>query len=84
MCVRCVVGLQAQVQDRLSGKTAITIGNTGHLGRRAAEDKIHVHDFHDTILRLVGVGHTCLVHTHKGRPESTGMNEGNPLTKIRA
>ena len=33
------------------------IGSTDEIGFRAAEDKIHVHDFHSTILKLMGLDH---------------------------
>ena len=65
-------------------KAGTTIGSTDDLGLRAAEDKLHVHDLHATILYLMGIDHTRLVYTHKGRPERIDMNEGNPYTKIRA
>jgi len=65
-------------------KAGTTIGATDDLGLRAVEDKLHVHDLHATILHLMGIDHTRLVYTHKGRPERIDMNEGNPYTKIRA
>ncbi len=65
-------------------KAGTTIGSTDDLGLRAAEDKLHVHDLHATILHLMGIDHTRLVYTHKGRPERIDMNEGNPYTNIRA
>lgn len=65
-------------------KAGTTIGSTDELGLRAVEDKIHVHDLHATILYLMGIDHTRLVYTHKGRPERIDMNEGNPFTKIKA
>jgi hypothetical protein len=64
-------------------KAGTTIGSTDDLGLRAVEDKLHVHDLHATILHLMGIDHTRLVYTHKGRPERIDMNEGNPYTKIR-
>ena len=33
------------------------IGSTDEIGFRAAEDKVHVHDFHATILKLMGLDH---------------------------
>jgi hypothetical protein len=65
-------------------KAGHTIGSTDDLGLRAVEDKIHVHDLHATILHLMGIDHTKLIYTHKGRPERIDMNEGNPFTKIKA
>ena len=33
------------------------IGSTDEIGFRATEDKVHVHDFHSTILKLMGLDH---------------------------
>lgn len=60
-----------------------TIGSTDDLGLRAADDKLHVHDLHATILHLMGMDHTKLVYKYKGRPERIDQNEGNPYTKMR-
>ena len=65
-------------------KAGTTIGSTDDLGLRAVEDRIHVHDLHATILYMMGIDHTKLVYTHKGRPERIDQNEGNPYTKIKA
>ena len=32
-----------------------------------AEDRVHVHDFHATILHLLGLDHTRLTYRHAGR-----------------
>ena len=63
-------------------RAGVTIGATDDLGLRAVEDKLHVHDLHATILYLLGIDHTKLVFTHKGRPERIDQNEGNPFTRI--
>jgi hypothetical protein len=36
------------------------IGSTDEIGFRATEDKVHMHDFHATILRLMGLGNEAL------------------------
>ncbi|MFC5457551.1 DUF1501 domain-containing protein [Prosthecobacter fluviatilis] len=59
-----------------------TYGATDDLGLYAVEDRLHVHDIHSTILYLLGIDHTQLVYTHKGRPERIDQNEGHPLTKL--
>jgi hypothetical protein len=46
------------------------------------EDKLHVHDLHATILRLMGLDHMRLVYTHNGRPERPTLNEGTPHPKL--
>jgi uncharacterized protein (DUF1501 family) len=42
------------------------IGSTDEIGFRATEDKVHVHDFHATILRLMGLDHEALSVTQNG------------------
>ena len=42
------------------------IGATDEIGFRAVEDKVHVHDFHSTILRLMGLDHEALSVRHNG------------------
>jgi hypothetical protein len=42
------------------------IGATDEIGFRAVEDKVHVHDFHSTILKLMGLDHEALSVRHKG------------------
>ena len=39
-------------------KPGITLGETDELGFNAAEDRVHVHDLHATILHLLGFDHT--------------------------
>ena len=53
------------------------IGETDELGLHAIKDKVHVHDFHATILGLLGLDHTEVVYMHKGRPERVDLNEGH-------
>jgi hypothetical protein len=45
------------------------IGATDEFGLRAVEDKISVHDFHATILHLLGLDHEQLTFLHSGRDE---------------
>lgn len=42
-------------------------GSTDELGATVAEDPVHVHDFHATILHLLGIDHTRLTYRHAGR-----------------
>ena len=44
-----------------------TIGSTDEIGLHAAEDKVHVHDLHATILGLLGVDHEALTYFFQGR-----------------
>ena len=42
-------------------------GATDEFGFQAVEDKVHVHDLHATILRLLGFDHEKLTFRHAGR-----------------
>jgi hypothetical protein len=57
-------------------------GATDDLGLYAVEDRLHVHDLHATILHLLGVDHTKLIYTNKGRPERIDINDGHAYKKI--
>jgi uncharacterized protein (DUF1501 family) len=59
-----------------------TVGSTDEVGLHAVEARLHIHDFHATILRLLGLDHMGLVWLHKGRPERPTLNEGSPSDKI--
>ena len=45
----------------------ITHGTTDQYGIRPEENPVHVHDFHATILHLMGLDHQRLTHRHSGR-----------------
>ena len=42
------------------------IGATDEIGFKAVEDKVHLHDLHSTILRLMGLDHEKLSVNVKG------------------
>ena len=44
-----------------------TIGATDEIGLHAAEDKVHVHDLHATMLTLLGLQHEKLTYFFQGR-----------------
>lgn len=48
-------------------KGGITYGATDEYGIHVAEDPVHVHDFHATILHLMGLDHERLTFRHAGR-----------------
>jgi hypothetical protein len=58
------------------------IGSTDELGLHAVDTRLHVHDLHATILHLLGLDHTKLIYTHKGRPERATINEGEAYRRI--
>ncbi|QDS91839.1 hypothetical protein FF011L_05750 [Roseimaritima multifibrata] len=45
----------------------LTYGKTDDLGYKAVEGAIHLHDFHATILHLLGIDHTKLTYRYGGR-----------------
>jgi hypothetical protein len=42
-------------------------GETDEIAATVAKDKVHVHDFHATILHLLGIDHEALTYRHGGR-----------------
>jgi hypothetical protein len=48
-------------------KGGITYGESDEYGIKAETDKVHVHDFHATILHLMGLEHTKLTFRQSGR-----------------
>jgi hypothetical protein len=48
-------------------KGGIAYGETDEIGATVAENGVHVHDFHATILHLLGIDHTRLTYRHAGR-----------------
>lgn len=48
-------------------KPGIAYGTTDEYGIRTATDPVHIHDFHATILHLMGLDHTRLTYRHSGR-----------------
>ena len=48
-------------------KGGMTYGATDDLGWFAVEDKVHIRDFHATVLRLMGLDHTKLIYRYAGR-----------------
>jgi hypothetical protein len=48
-------------------KGGITYGATDEFGERAVENKVHIHDLHATVLRLLGFDHEKLTYRYNGR-----------------
>ena len=48
-------------------RPGITVGASDDFGFNAAVDKVHVHDLHATILRLLGFDHEKLTYRFQGR-----------------
>jgi len=48
-------------------KGGMTYGATDDFGWHAVENKVHIHDWHATILHLMGLDHTKLTYRYGGR-----------------
>jgi hypothetical protein len=65
-------------------KGGLTYGSTDEIGATVAENKVHVHDFHATILHLLGLDHTRLTYRHGGRDYRLTDVHGNVVQEILA
>jgi hypothetical protein len=65
-------------------KGGLTHGSTDELGYNAVEDVVHVHDFHATILHLLGIDHLRLTFKFQGRDFRLTDVHGNVVRKILA
>jgi hypothetical protein len=65
-------------------KGGITHGASDEHGIDVASDVVHVHDFHATILHLLGLDHTRLTYRHSGRDYRLTDVHGNVVTPILA
>jgi hypothetical protein len=63
-------------------KPGIAYGNTDEIGGTVAEKRVHVHDFHATILHLLGLEHTRLTYRHAGRDFRLTDVHGNVVRDI--
>ena len=60
-----------------------TFGATDELGLAAVEDRVSIHDWHATLLHLVGLHHDQLFVDHHGLKEKlTGINEARVIQGI--
>jgi hypothetical protein len=48
-------------------KPGLSFGETDELGYSVVKDPVHVHDFHATLLHLMGIDHEQLTFKHQGR-----------------
>jgi len=63
-------------------KGGVAYGATDEFGGRAVENKMHVHDLHATILRLLGFDHTKLTYNYNGRDFRLTDNFGNVVNDL--
>jgi hypothetical protein len=48
-------------------KGGLRYGSTDEIGYRAVQDRMHIHDWHATMLHLLGLDHTKLTYNYGGR-----------------
>lgn len=48
-------------------KGGMSYGSTDDYGSEAVENKVHIHDWHATVLHLLGLNHEALTYNHAGR-----------------
>lgn len=63
-------------------KPGITYGASDEYGIDVADKKVHVHDFHATILHLLGLDHERLTYRHSGRDYRLTDIHGNVVRDI--
>ncbi|MDB5387132.1 MAG: hypothetical protein JWM11_2778 [Planctomycetaceae bacterium] len=63
-------------------KGGMAYGATDAVGLRAAENKVHVHDLHATILHLLGFNHEQLTYFNNGRDERLTDVAGHVVKEI--
>jgi hypothetical protein len=63
-------------------KPGITYGSTDEYGMRVETDGVHIHDFHATILHLMGLDHTRLTYRHSGRDYRLTDVYGDVVRKV--
>jgi hypothetical protein len=59
-------------------------GATDAVGLRAAENPVHIHDLHATILHILGYDHTKLTYPHNGRDERLTDVAGRVVREVLA
>jgi hypothetical protein len=63
-------------------KPGVTIGESDELGFNVINDKVHVHDLHATVLKLLGFEHTQFTYKSQGRNFRLTDVAGNVVDKI--
>jgi hypothetical protein len=65
-------------------KSGLNLGSTDELGFAPAEDRVHVHDLHATLLHLLGLDHKKLTYRFQGRDFRLTDVHGEILHKLLA
>jgi hypothetical protein len=59
-----------------------TVGKTDDYGYEAVDNKVHIHDWHATILHLMGLNHEKLTFRHAGRDFRLTDVKGNVVKEV--
>jgi hypothetical protein len=65
-------------------KGGFVCGETDELGINIIKDPVHVHDYHATILHLMGIDHTRLVYRYAGRDFRLTDVDGDIVSQVLA
>jgi hypothetical protein len=65
-------------------KGGMAFGETDEFGIRIVANPVHVHDYHATILHLMGIDHTRLVYRYAGRDFRLTDVDGNVIMPVLA
>ncbi len=63
-------------------KHGISYGSSDEIGWKAAENSVHWHDFHATVLHILGIDHQKLTYYHNGIQRRLTNVHGNPIQEI--
>jgi hypothetical protein len=63
-------------------KKGFAHGATDEFGHQAAENRVHMHDLHATILHLLGLDHERLTYQYAGRPFRLTDVDGHVVNEI--
>jgi uncharacterized protein (DUF1501 family) len=63
-------------------KPGLAYGRTDEFGQSAVENRVHIHDWHATILHLFGLDHERLTFRYAGRDMRLTDTRGNVVTGI--
>ena len=63
-------------------KPGITHGESDEYGINVGRDPVHIHDFHATILHLMGLDHKRLTYRHTGRDYRLTDVHGNVVQQV--
>jgi hypothetical protein len=63
-------------------KKGSVYGATDEFGFKAVEKPVHVHDFHATVMRLLGFDHTQLTYRYAGRDFRLTDVHGNVVSDL--